>query len=249
MKSSRRSKKIITVILILIIFFFALQIYQKRLGYYTDSNNYEKLRTLSPLSDSAINTDSEKHKKDTENEKILKDMNSNYKFWIKVDGTNIDFPVVQGKDNDFYLHHNFNKEKSFSGSIFVDSSNDLNNDSNIVIYGHNMRNDTMFAQIKHFKNENFFNANKYITLYRDGKKSKFEIFSVYQENSKDLESQIKIKFSNEEEYEKYLKEQAAKSLFKRNGIDLKADDRILTLVTCGYDFVNARIVVVAKEVN
>ncbi|MFR6452253.1 MAG: SrtB family sortase, partial [Clostridium perfringens] len=59
----------------------------------------------------------------------------------------------------------------------------------------------------------------------------------------------KTKFLNKEDYEKYLKEQEAKSLFKREGIDLKYNDRILTLITCGYDFVNARIVIVAKEVN
>lgn len=249
MKNSLRIKKIISLILLIIIFFCAIKIYQKRLGYYTDSRDYDNLRSLSPLSDSSINKDPEENKKDIENEKNLKNINSDYKFWINVEGTNIDFPVIQGKDNDFYLHHNFNKEKSFSGSIFVDSENNLNDDSNLVVYGHNMRNDTMFAQIKHFKNENFFNANKYVTLYREGKKSTFEIFSVYQENAKDLESQIKIKFSNKEDYEKYLKEQKEKSLFKREGIDLKDNDRILTLVTCGYDFVNARIVIVAKEVN
>ena len=248
MKSSRRIKKIITLILILIILFFALQIYQKRLGYYTDSNNYEKLRTLSPLSDSAINTDSDEHEKDAENEKNLKNINPDYRFWIKVDGTNIDFPVVQGKDNDFYLHHNFNKEKSFSGSIFVDSSNDLNNDSNIVIYGHNMRNDTMFAQMKHFKNENFFDKNKYITLYKDGKNLNFEIFSVYLSNAKDLDSELKLSFSNKESYESYLKEQSDKSLFKREDVDLQPDSIIITLVTCSYEFDDARIVVVAKEV-
>ena len=249
MKNSLRIKKIISLILLIIIFFCAIKIYQKRLGYYTDSRDYDNLRSLSPLSNSSINKDPEENKKDIENEKNLKNINSDYKFWINVEGTNIDFPVIQGKDNDFYLHHNFNKEKSFSGSIFVDSENNLNDDSNLVVYGHNMRNDTMFAQIKHFKNENFFNANKYVTLYREGKKSTFEIFSVYQENAKDLESQIKIKFSNKEDYEKYLKEQEEKSLFKREGIDLKDNDRILTLVTCGYDFVNARIVIVAKEVN
>ncbi|MDZ5254350.1 class B sortase [Clostridium sp. LIBA-8841] len=248
MKNSRRSKKIISLVLIVIIFFCALQIYQRRLGYYTDSNNYESLRTLSPLSDSATNTDPEESEKDAKNEKNLKDINPDYKFWIKVDGTNIDFPVVQGEDNNFYLHRNFNKEKSFSGSIFVDSENDLNNDTNIVIYGHNMRNDTMFAQMKHFKNENFFNTNKYITLYRDGKKLNFEIFSVYLSNAKDLESQIKLNFPNEASYEAYLKEQVDKSLFKRADMDLKPDNKILTLVTCGYEFDDARIVVVAKEV-
>ncbi|MCX0378895.1 class B sortase [Clostridium perfringens] len=249
MKSSLRIKKILSLILLIIIFFCAMKIYQKRLGYYTDSRDYDNLRALSPLSDSYINKNPEEHNQDAESEKNLKNINPDYRFWIKVEETNIDFPVVQGEDNDFYLHHNFNKEKSFSGSIFVDSENNLNDDSNIVVYGHNMRNDTMFAQIKHFKNENFFNANKYVTLYRDGKKSKFEIFSVYQENAKDLESEIKINFSNKDEYEKYLKGQEEKSLFKREGIDLNSNDRILTLITCGYDFVNARIVVVAKEID
>ena len=249
MKISLRIKKIISLILLIIIFFCAMKIYQKRLGYYTDSRDYDNLRTLSPLSDSSINKNPDEHKQDIESEKNLKNINPDYRFWIKVEGTNIDFPVVQGKDNDFYLHHNFNKEKSFSGSIFVDSENNLNEESNIVIYGHNMKNDTMFAQIKHFKNKNFFNENKYITLYREGKKLTFEIFSVYQENAKDLESQIKTKFSNKEEYEKYLKEQESKSLFKREGIDLNSNDKILTLITCGYDFVNARIVVVAKEID
>ncbi|HAT4283852.1 TPA: class B sortase [Clostridium perfringens] len=249
MKSSLRIKKILSLILLIIIFFCAMKIYQKRLGYYTDSRDYDNLRALSPLSDSSINKNPEEHNQDAESEKNLKNINPDYRFWIKVEGTNIDFPVVQGEDNDFYLHHNFNKEKSFSGSIFVDSENNLNDDSNIVVYGHNMRNDTMFAQIKHFKNENFFNANKYVTLYRDGKKSKFEIFSVYQENAKDLESEIKINFSNKDEYKKYLKDQEEKSLFKREGINLNSNDRILTLITCGYDFVNARIVVVAKEID
>lgn len=249
MKSSLRIKKILSLILLIIIFFCAMKIYQKRLGYYTDSRDYDNLRALSPLSDSSINKNPEEHNQDAASEKNLKNINPDYRFWIKVEGTNIDFPVVQGEDNDFYLHHNFNKEKSFSGSIFVDSENNLNDDSNIVVYGHNMRNDTMFAQIKHFKNENFFNANKYVTLYRDGKKSKFEIFSVYQENAKDLESEIKINFSNKDEYEKYLKDQEEKSLFKREGINLNSNDRILTLITCGYDFVNARIVVVAKEID
>ena len=249
MKSSLRIKKILSLILLIIIFFCAMKIYQKRLGYYTDSRDYDNLRALSPLSDSSINKNPEEHNQDAESEKNLKNINPDYRFWIKVEGTNIDFPVVQGEDNDFYLHHNFNKEKSFSGSIFVDSENNLNDDSNIVVYGHNMRNDTMFAQIKHFKNENFFNANKYVTLYREGKKSTFEIFSVYQENAKDLESEIKINFSNKDEYEKYLKGQEEKSLFKREGIDLNSNDRILTLINCGYDFVNARIVVVAKEID
>ncbi|MDZ4994625.1 class B sortase [Clostridium perfringens] len=238
MKISKIIKKITTVILILIILFCVIQIYNKYLGYYLDSNNYENLRTFSPS-----NIDS-----DDENEKNLKNINPDYIFWIRVDGTNIDFPVVQGTDNDFYLHHRFNKEKGFSGSIFVDSENNINTDANIVIYGHNMRNDTMFAQLKYFENQNFFNNNKYITLYKHGKQIKFEIFSVYSSKAEKFALELKLNFQNKELYEEYLKEQADKSLFKRDGIDLQADSRIITLFTCSYEFDDARIAVVAKEV-
>lgn len=239
-------RKLISVILITIIVFCGLKIFQKYRGYYVDSKNYENLKTLSPLTDSALNTDPNEKVADSVHEKNLKNINDDYAFWIKVDGTNIDFPVVQGKDNDFYLKHDFNKDKSFSGSIFVDYKNNINEDKNLIIYGHNMRNDTMFAQMKQFKNENFFDANKYVTLYRHGVKKQYEIFSIYLTNAKDLK--LTPKFSNNEEFYTYEKDQAEKSLFKRD-IDLNTEDRIITLVTCGYEFDDARIVVVAKEVS
>ncbi|MGG5460604.1 class B sortase [Clostridium sp. B9] len=242
---NNRSRKIISIVLIIIIVFCGLKIFQKYRGYYVDSKNYENLKTLSPLTDSALNANPNENQEDSTHEKNLKNINSDYAFWIKVDGTNIDFPVVQGKDNDFYLKHDFNKEKSFSGSIFVDYRNDINEDQNLIIYGHNMRNDTMFAQMKQFKNENFFNANKYITLYRHGVKKQYEIFSIYLTNAKDLK--LVPKFSNNEEFYDYEKEQAEKSIFKRD-IEFTPEDKIITLVTCGYDFDDARIVVVAKEV-
>lgn len=248
MKNSLRNKKFLGVVLLIITFFCIIKLYQKHLGYYEDSKDYDNLRALSPLSDSSINKNPKEKIEDIKREKNLKKLNEDYKFWIKVEGTNIDFPVVQGDNNDFYFENSFDKEKSFTGSIFVDSKNNLKEDSNIVIYGHNMKNDTMFSQLKHFKNENFFKKNKYITLYRDGKNSTFEIFSVYEENVKNLRSEIKIDFSNKEEYEDYLKEQKEKSLYKREGVTLNSEDRILTLITCGYEFSNSRIIVVAKEI-
>lgn len=241
-----RTRKIISATLIIIIVFCGLKIFQKYRGYYTDYESYAKLRNYSPLTDSALNTSPSESKTDSAKEKNLKNINSDYVFWIKVAGTNIDFPVVQGKDNDFYLKHDFNKNKSFSGSIFVDYKSNINTDKNIIIYGHNMRNDTMFAQMKQFKNENFFKNNKYVTLYRDGTKKEYEIFSVYLANAKELK--VSSDFSNNDDYEKYLKEQKEKSMFKRN-VDLNSGDKIITLVTCSYAFDDARIVVVAKEIK
>lgn len=244
--NNKRLIKILNVMLLVIIVFCGLKIFQKHRGYYVDSKTYENLRNMSPLTDSTLNKNPNEKKEDSLNEKNLKNINSDYSFWIKVDGTNVDFPVVQGKDNDFYLKHDFNKEKSFSGSIFVDYNNDVNKDKNIVIYGHNMKNDAMFAQMNQFKNPNFFDANKYITLYRHGEQEKYEIFSVYQANAKDLK--LSLSFPNNEDFYKYEKDQASKSLFKRD-LTLTPEDKIITLVTCGYEFDDARIVIVAKEVK
>ena len=77
------------------------------------------------------------------------------RFWIKVYNTNIDYPVVQGKDNAYYLNHDFNKNYLSSGSIFMDYRNDFENDKSIVIYGHHMKNKTMFGELTKFKQELF----------------------------------------------------------------------------------------------
>lgn len=240
-KSFKFYKKFLSLILVILIFFCLFKIYQKILGYYNDSKDYKNLKTYSPISDSIID-------KDYYNEKVLKDMNSDYKFWIKIDGTNIDFPVVQGNDNDFYLNHNFNKEKNFSGSIFIDSKNDINNDNNIIIYGHNMKDDSMFAEINNFKIESFFNNYKYITIFKNDSKLTFEVFSVYLVDEKKLESELKFKFSNEKDYKNYLQEQVDNSLFARKNLDLNINNKIITLFTCSYEFRNARLILVAKEV-
>lgn len=87
-------------------------------------------------------------------ENKLKAINPDYKLWINIPNTDIDYPVVQGKDNDFYLNKNFNKEKSESETIFIDYRNHINLDTekNIVFYGHHMKDGTMFNQINKYKN-------------------------------------------------------------------------------------------------
>ena len=110
--------------------------------------------------------------------KNLSSINDDYMFWINVKGTNIDYPVVQGEDNDFYLNHGFNKEYLSSGSIFLDYRNNFNDDFNSVIYGHHMRNRTMFGELMKFKEEEFFKNNKDITITTKDKTYDYEIFAV-----------------------------------------------------------------------
>ena len=105
----------------------------------------------------------------------LKQKNSDAIAWIKVNGTDIDFPVVKGTDNSYYLTHNFDKEKNKAGWIFADYRNKFDGtDKNIIIYGHNMKNGSMFASLKDVIKEEWYNNenNKYIALITENENCK-----------------------------------------------------------------------------
>lgn len=132
-------KKLIILVLSIIIFICSGLIVNKVYLYYKDSRSYTEISKFRP-------------EEDNQNyDWYLSSINNDYRFWINIDNTVIDYPVVQGEDNDIYLKHNFNNEKSISGTVFVDYRNSLNEDRNIVIYGHNMRNGSMFSDLNKFK--------------------------------------------------------------------------------------------------
>ena len=133
---------LITIICIITIAISSYKIFIKLSEYKKADEVYSELRNTKENSDDI--------------DENLSSLNSDYRFWINIGGTNIDYPVVQGTDNSFYLNHDFNKNYLPAGSIFLDYRNDFENDSNSVIYGHHMRNSTMFGQIEKFKKEDFF---------------------------------------------------------------------------------------------
>ena len=145
----------------------------------------------------------------------------------------------------FYLEHNFSKEYSISGTLFVDYRNDINKDKNIIIYGHNMRNGTMFNELKKFKDEEFF-YNNYITIIKDNNEYKYEVFSVYALPENEIT--LKKDFVDENEYLQYLNNLIEKSYYNKN-IELNYDSNIITLITCSYEYNNARTIVHAKLSN
>ncbi|WP_317412747.1 class B sortase, partial [Clostridium baratii] len=175
-------------------------------------------------------------------EELLK-INEDYKMWIEIPNTNIDYPVVQGKDNDFYLNYDFNKKKSSSGAIFMDYKNNINKDKNIIIYGHNMKNKSMFQNLMKFKDEEFWKENNKIILTIDGKRYEYEIFSAYISNAKNIN--LRINFKNDDEYLKYIEDIKKKSIFYRV-VDIKSDDKIITLSTCSYEKDDARMIIHGK---
>lgn len=170
----------------------------------------------------------------------LKNVNSDYKFWITIEDTVVDYPVVQGIDNDFYLNNNFYKENSISGSIFLDYKNDELKDKNLILYGHNMRDGTMFASINKFKEKDFFDNGK-IKIVNENSEQTYEVFSVFVEDANDIN--LKSKFTSDDEYIEYINNLKEKSYYtKETNSDFS---NIITLYTCSYEFTNARTIVCA----
>ena len=219
-------KKIINVVLILAIIFSLYKVISKVVDYKESKNTYEKVREV-------------KNNSNNFSEELIK-INEDYKMWIEVPNTNINYPVVQGEDNDFYLNHDFNKKESSSGAIFIDYKNNIEKDKNIIIYGHNMRNKSMFQNLMKFKDEAFWKENSKIILTIGGKRYEYKIFSSYISNAKDID--LKTNFENDDEYLKYIDSIKKKSIFHRD-IDIKSDDRIITLSTCSYEEDNNRMII------
>lgn len=252
-------RKIINIILVAIIIVCLSIIGYKYYNYNKDDKLNSEIQDLQPVineaSDSDNNSSGENDGQDqskegnyvnSANEEELKSINSDYKMWIQIENTNINYPVVQSSDNDYYLKHNFRKESNISGTVFVESANDIDNDKNIILYGHNMRNGTMFNNITNYKEESFFNEDNKINIIMNNTLYEYEAFSVYVKNVSEVN--LAIGFANEDEFINYAYNEAEESLYKKD-VDFSAEDNLITLVTCSYEFTDARTIVVARRCN
>ncbi|MGH4049854.1 MAG: class B sortase [Clostridium sp.] len=233
--------KLISIILILVVIVCSLKLFYKDFSHYKDRKNYSEFKEIKQAA--TVTPPKKTDKMEDSKENKLKAINSDYKLWINIPNTDIDYPVVQGKDNDFYLHKNFNKQKSESGTIFIDYRNDMNLDTekNIVFYGHHMKDGTMFNQINKYKNvENIKSG--IIKIVKDDKEYMYEIFSVFVLDEK--KDNLKIKFTSTKDYANYIQFLKEKSIYKKV-IEGNDYNNIITLYTCSYEFTNAKTIVCA----
>ena len=175
----------------------------------------------------------------------LRETNSDVKLWIMVDGTNINYPVVQTDNNDYYLKHNILKRRSTDGWIYLDYRNNMNNDKNTIFYGHNLLNKTAFGSVSKMFTKNYFNnSNHEIYVIDDNNIYVYKVFSIYY--SKPVTDYLQIEFYDDE-YLDFLNGLKSKSKFDF-GVDLSVEDKIITLSTCTDDN-SGRKVVHAKQIR
>ena len=167
--------------------------------------------------------------------KELKQTNSDTVGWIQVNGTNINYPFVQTKDNDYYLEHSFYKKDNHAGWVFLDYRNNINElDKNTIIYAHSRVNGTMFGSLKNILKSGWLNNtdNYVIKVSTEKENTLWQVFSVY--SIPTTNDYIQVNFTSTKNYEEFAKMLIARSQHSFN-TNITKDDHILTLSTCYSD--------------
>lgn len=186
----------------------------------------------------------------------LKQQNKDFKAWLVVPGANISLPVVQTTNNDKYLNTGFNGKWLSGGTAFLDCNNkSAFSDMNTVIYGHNMRDGSMFGSIKNYKSLDTFKKNPLVYIYTENQNYVYKIYSVF------LTSAVKsddngyvfaynfINLSSSENFASFMEELKTRSYYN-TGVDYQEGDKIITLSTCDRTVMkNGRLVLVARLVR
>lgn len=177
----------------------------------------------------------------------LLEVNADIVGWLSIAGTEIDYPVVQHTDNQYYLNHNIDRKRSSHGAIFMDYRNEsVLTDTHTVFYGHHMKDGSMFGELFRYKDEATFKEHAIITLDTLEQPTRWQIFSVYVYSPE--HQFFQYEFESKQEYSEYLHAIVDSSLYQSD-IEITADDQLLTLVTCTYEVSDARFIVHAKRVE
>ena len=179
----------------------------------------------------------------------LKSVNDDVVGWIYVEAVpDINYPIVHGKDNETYLHRTYEKNYNFAGTIFIDYENKADfSDCNTLVYGHNMKNGTMFGQLKNFsKDDSAYNKSKYFWIFTPEKTYRYEIISAY---TTAVNSDTYTLFKGPgQEFVDYMNKIVSYSDVKTTPGELGVDDKIVTLSTCTGNE-STRYVVQGKRVD
>lgn len=179
----------------------------------------------------------------------LKSVNEDVVGWIYVDALpDISYPIVKGKDNQTYLHQTYEKNYNFAGTIFVDYENSGDfSDCNTLVYGHNMKNGSMFGHLKKFREDDkLYKQDKYFWILTPERNYRYEIISAY---TTGVNSDTYTLFKGPgEEFEKYLETIKDYSEIQTDDTDLTIKDKIVTLSTCTGNE-STRFVVQGKRVD
>ena len=256
------NKKYIIILLLLIVIlaissFFIIKEFAENKK---ETDIYDELQEIvieenTDIDTKNVDTEIEKSEGESSNKYNLENIakiNSDVVGWIKIENTNIDYPVMQ--NGDYYLHRNIYKNYSSHGTPYLAEYCNIQYSDNLIIYGHHMNDNSMFAQLDNYKRHSFYEDHKYIKFYSyyNGKtiEKTYEVaiaFKTVVYSDKGFKYYNYTNFSDVQELNDFI-ENCRKLEFYNTGIDINYGDKLITLSTCEYSQKNGRIVVVAKQI-
>lgn len=244
-KKSMSIKKFIFIIIELILVSVMIYSGSKIVIWFLENGKTEQImEEISEYVQVEQNEEKPEEEKYNINFEELKSKNSDTVAWIKVKGTEVEYPVVQTTDNSYYLTYSFDKTYNKAGWPFVDYRNKLDGtDKNIIVYGHNRRDGSMFENLKNTLTDDWYNVedNRKIVFITEKEKALYQVFATYKIQEEDYYMQTQF-----QDFEGFVNTIKGRSTRDFN-VEVGKDDQILTLSTCD-DNSNYRIVIHAKKI-
>lgn len=218
--------------------------YKKSVDAYKKLDNYTTEQTTSETSEESEEEPVKEKPYPEVDFAGLKSVNSDVIGWIYVPDTEINYPIVHTSDNDYYLDHLVDRTQNPAGAIFLDTRNPSDfSDLHSIIYGHHMKNGSMFAALKGYKKQDFFDGHKTGYLITQDAAYSIDFFAGHVANVE--ENAWQLDFDDAADFDNWIKSLKEISAFKSD-IEPQYGDRIFTLSTCSYEFDDARFVLSGK---
>lgn len=257
MKKEKISNKKVKITLLIFFSIYLISAVSYIVIYCIKSNKnkslYENLQESNIIQDIATDEISKVNSEFIEKVKELQKENLDVKGWIRIEDTNINYPLLQTDNNTYYLTHNYKKEKSSYGSIFINSNCNIKDENaNVIIYGHDMKDGQMFKDLLKYQNKDFYNKHSTIKIATEEKEEEYEIIYTfksrvfYQDEKNVFRYYQYYSFENENKYNEYINNCKKIQLYD-TGKTANYGEKLITLITCEYSQENGRMVVVAKK--
>ena len=248
-EKERKSHKLLIIILIVLIIISMAYIIRYFINQYETNKESDVLASVN-IDESQITDDTTERMLQV---RELQKENSDIVGWLEIEGTNINYPVLQGDDNSYYMTHNYKRETTSSGSLFLDKDYDWNiPSSNLLIYGHNNLDGLMFQELLKYEDESFYKEHPTFRFTTADEDAKYEIISafrsrVYYKSEKNVfRYYYFINAEDEEEYDEFVDSAKDASLYD-TGKTAEYGDQLMTLSTCAYHTEDGRFAVVARK--
>lgn len=246
----KRSIKILfSMLLIVIMAISSIVVFKNIKEDYKQEEIIEQVIDIAYKKDTIEDNQIENLQENNINMNKLYEQNKDIVAWIKIDNSNINYPIMQTiKNPNYYLRKNFYKEYSYYGTPYLSEQCNIDSSDNLIIYGHHIKGFKMFGELEYFKNKEYYDNHKTINIYTLNEQRKYEVVYVFRTiTNTGFDYYNYINFNDESEFNTFNSKCKELAFFDTQ-IQCNYGDKFITLSTCDYTSKNARFVVIAKQI-